>query len=96
MGIRPRDVLNHKEQHEEQDDTENCITGKIEAVEHLGNESFIYLSHPDIHEFFTVCVEDSRCRESGSDFHVGVPAENCHVFDDTGKAFSRTRAPHWE
>ena len=89
LGIRPQDVLNH----ECADSEENSITGTIDTLERLGNESFIYLNHPDIHEAFIVRVEDSRRREPGSAFHVGIPAENCHLFDADGKAFTRTRAP---
>ncbi|MBO9482051.1 MULTISPECIES: sn-glycerol-3-phosphate ABC transporter ATP-binding protein UgpC [Gammaproteobacteria] len=89
LGIRPQDVLNH----EEANGAENCITGTIETIERLGNESFIYLNHPDIHEAFIARVEDSLRRQPGAEFHVGVPAENCHLFDANGVAFSRTRSP---
>lgn len=89
LGIRPQDVLNH----EEADGAENCITGTIETIERLGNESFIYLNHSDIHEAFIARVEDSVRRQQGSEFHVGVPAENCHLFDANGVAFPRTASP---
>ena len=89
LGIRPQDVLNHKQV----SDATNCITGTINTIERLGNESFIYLNHPDIHEVFIVRVEDSKRREIGAQFHVGVPAESCHLFDGNGEAFPRTQAP---
>ncbi|USE37340.1 ABC transporter ATP-binding protein [Endozoicomonas sp. SCSIO W0465] len=92
LGIRPQDVLNH----EEADGAENCITGTIETIERLGNESFIYLNHPDIHEAFIARVEDSLRRDCGAEFHVGVPAENCHLFDAHGVAFSRTKSPTFD
>ena len=92
LGIRPQDVLNH----EEGADASNCITGEVETVERLGNESFIYLNHPDIQEAFIVRVEDSRNRAAGSSFRVGVPAENCHLFDSNGQAFARTRSPKFD
>ena len=92
LGIRPQDVLNH----EEGTDAKNCIIGEIETVERLGNESFIYLNHPDIQEAFIARVEDSRNRQPGHQFHVGVPAENCHLFDNSGQAFARTRAPKFD
>ena len=89
LGIRPQDVLSH----EETEGTENRITGVIETIERLGSESFIYLNHPDIHESFIARVEDFRRRELDSEFHVGVPAQNCHLFNSDGRAFPRTRAP---
>ncbi len=87
LGIRPQDVLSH----EQAVGAENCITGTIDTVERLGNESFIYLNHPDIHESFIVGVEDSMRRELGAQFHVGIPAENCHLFDANGEAFPRNQ-----
>ena len=89
LGIRPQDVLNH----EEASDAANVVVGQIETIERLGSESFIYLNHPDIQEAFIVRVEDSQRREPGSEFRVGVPAENCHLFDASGAAFPRTRSP---
>ncbi len=92
LGIRPQDVMNH-----ENPTTEgNCITGAIETIERLGNESFVYLSHPDIHEAFIARVEDSLHREVDSEFHVGIPEENCHLFNDAGLAFPRTRTPKFD
>ncbi|CAM3661154.1 ABC transporter ATP-binding protein [Parendozoicomonas haliclonae] len=92
LGIRPQDVLNH----EEECGAGNCITGTIETIERLGNESFIYLKHPDIQEAFIVRVEDSRRREPESAFRVGVPAENCHLFNEAGQAYPRTRSPRFD
>lgn len=92
LGIRPQDVLSH----EQADGAENCITGSIITIERLGNESFVYMEHPDMHEAFIARVEDSLRRDEGSEFHVGVPAENCHLFDDKGRAFTRTRMPTFE
>ncbi len=92
LGIRPQDVMNHENPTAEG----NCITGAIETIERLGNESFVYLSHPDIHEAFIARVEDSLHREVGSEFHVGIPEENCHLFNDAGLAFPRTRTPKFD
>ena len=92
LGIRPQDVL-------PQDSNiggKNWITGTIETIERLGNESFVYLKHPDSHEAFIARIEDSMRRERGSDFRVGVPAQNCHLFDAHGKAFKRTQSPKFD
>ncbi|MGI9274566.1 MAG: ABC transporter ATP-binding protein [Endozoicomonas sp.] len=90
LGIRPQDNLGGEELG---DNDSNVVTGKINAVERLGTESFIYLDHPAIKESFTVRIEDSRRREPGSEFKVGIPEKHCHLFDADGQAFKRTQAP---
>ncbi|WP_263082011.1 sn-glycerol-3-phosphate ABC transporter ATP-binding protein UgpC [Endozoicomonas sp. Mp262] len=72
---------------------ENIITGKVQALERLGSESFIYMKHDAIQEHFIVRVDDSRRREEGSTIQIKLPAEQCHLFNAEGLAFSRTRAP---
>ena len=90
LGIRPQDAEEATGSHG------NVITTTIKTLERLGTESFIYLNHSDIEEDFILRVEDSRRREEGSEFHVHVPAENCHLFDARGLAFARTQAPHFD
>ena len=92
LGIRPQDVLKQ----DSNDAGKNWITGTIETIERLGNESFVYMKHPDIHEAFIARIEDSMRRECGSEFRVGVPAENCHLFDADGRAFKRTQSPKFD
>ena len=89
LGVRPQDALAEAE-------GENVITGTIKALERLGTESFVYLNHPAIEEDFILRTEDSRRREEGSEFKVGIPAESCHLFNETGLAFARTKAPHYD
>ncbi|AMO55325.1 ABC transporter [Endozoicomonas montiporae] len=89
LGIRPQDALAEV-------DGDNVITGTIKALERLGTESFVYLNHPAIEEDFILRTEDSRRREEGSEFKVGVPAESCHLFNEDGLAFARTKAPHYD
>ncbi|MCW7554202.1 sn-glycerol-3-phosphate ABC transporter ATP-binding protein UgpC [Endozoicomonas gorgoniicola] len=89
LGIRPQDALAEAE-------GDNIITGTIKALERLGTESFVYLNHPAIEEDFILRTEDSRRREEGSEFKVGVPEESCHLFNEKGLAFPRTKAPHYD
>ena len=89
LGVRPQDALAEAE-------GENVITGTIKALERLGTESFVYLNHSAIEEDFILRTEDSRRREEGSEFKVGIPAESCHLFNETGLAFARTKAPHYD
>ena len=89
LGFRPQDALAEAE-------SDNIITGSIKALERLGTESFVYLNHPAIEEDFILRTEDSRRRKEGSEFKVCVPAENCHLFNEQGLAFARTKAPHYD
>ncbi|AMO55314.1 ABC transporter [Endozoicomonas montiporae] len=86
LGIRPEDAL-------AETDEGNAVEGKVEALERLGAESFIYMSHDTIREHFIVRVEDSRHRAEGTKMKIELPVQLCHLFDADGKAFRRTRAP---
>ena len=90
LGIRPQDAQEAIGQ------PDNRVTTTINALERLGTESFIYMNHADVEEGFILRVEDSHRREPGSEFRVHFPAENCHLFDSNGDAFSRTRAPQFD
>ncbi len=84
LGIRPQDV--HLAE-----GGKGHVEGTVMALERLGTESFIYLSHQDIRESFIVRVEDSRYRHEGDIIQLQLPEESCHLFDAHGRSFSRTR-----
>ena len=86
LGIRPEDAL-------AETDSDNAVEGQVVALERLGAESFIYMSHDAIREHFIVRVEDSRRRKEGTKMKIELPVHLCHLFDADGKAFRRTRAP---
>ena len=86
LGIRPEDAL-------AEIDSGNAVEGRVEALERLGAESFIYMSHDTIREHFIVRVEDSRRRDEGTKMKIELPVHLCHLFDADGKAFRRTQAP---
>ena len=86
LGIRPEDAL-------AETDEGNTVEGKVEALERLGAESFIYMTHDTIREHFIVRVEDSRHRSEGTKMKIELPEHFCHLFDADGKAFRRTQAP---
>ena len=83
LGIRPEHTL-------AETDNGNAVDGRIEALERLGSESFIYIRHDTIREHFIVRVEDSRLREEGAAIRVELPPKHCYLFDAHGIAFSRT------
>ena len=86
LGIRPEHTL-------AETDSGNAVDGRIEALERLGAESFIYMGHDTIREHFIVRVEDSLRREEGSKIRVELSPEHCYLFNANGTAFRRTRAP---
>ncbi len=86
LGIRPEHTLTET-------DGNNAVEGKVQALERLGSESYIYMGHDTIREHFIVRVEDSRRREEGSRMTIGIPPEHCHLFNAQGIAFPRTQAP---
>ncbi|OED42519.1 ABC transporter [Endozoicomonas sp. (ex Bugula neritina AB1)] len=86
LGIRPEDSL-------AETDNGNAVEGKIQALERLGSESYIYMEHDTIREHFIVRVDDSRRRDEGSKIKIEFPPKHCHLFNDQGVAFPRTQAP---
>ncbi|KEQ19438.1 sn-glycerol-3-phosphate ABC transporter ATP-binding protein UgpC [Endozoicomonas numazuensis] len=89
LGIRPEDAL-------AETDNGNAVEGKVETIERLGAESYIYMSHDTIRENFIVRVEDSRKREASSKMKIELPTRFCHLFNAEGKAFHRTQAPAYD
>ena len=83
VGIRP-------EHTQAETDQGNAVEGRIEALERLGAESFIYMGHDTIREHFIVRVEDSRHRDEDTNIKVELPPQHCHLFNAQGIAFSRT------
>ena len=89
LGIRPEDA-------EAEVDNGNSVEGKVQTLERLGAESYIYMGHDTIRENFIVRVEDSRRRDEGTRMTVELPTHLCHLFDAQGKAFHRTHAPSFD
>ncbi|MGB0359897.1 MAG: ABC transporter ATP-binding protein [Endozoicomonas sp.] len=86
LGIRPENT-------EAEVDNGNAVDGCIEALERLGSESFIYMNHDTIREHFIARVEDSQPRKEGTKIRIELPPEHCYLFDASGVAFRRTKAP---
>ncbi len=83
LGIRPEHtvMLDHKQ-------ADNTITGTVKLSEHLGAESYIHLEVGCTP--FTVRVRPGTIAKKGSQFDIGVPADACYLFDESGIAFKRT------
>lgn len=83
LGIRPEHVVPVEHEH-----ADSQLRGNVLVAEHLGSESFIYMSVDDCD--FTVKAESEVALHSGDSFTVGIPADACYLFNTKGIAFPRT------
>jgi multiple sugar transport system ATP-binding protein len=63
------------------------LTGKVFAVERLGNETYVYLEVPGSNEFAVHAAGDVVVKP-GDEMKVGLAARDCHLFNSEGEAFS--------
>ncbi len=66
------------------------LTGKVIAVERLGNETYIYLDVPGSQEFAVHAAGDVSA-VPGEILKVGLAASGCHLFDGEGRAQERLK-----
>jgi ABC-type sugar transport system ATPase subunit len=64
------------------------LSGTVDAVEHLGESSFIYLHLDDGTDIIARTPGDSPA-QPGERLEVGAPMEQVRLFDGDGKAFSK-------
>ncbi|MBQ1783341.1 MAG: sn-glycerol-3-phosphate ABC transporter ATP-binding protein UgpC [Gammaproteobacteria bacterium] len=83
LGIRPEHLLPN-----DHDGAHGHIKGVVVVAEHLGAESFVYLSVDG--KDFTVKTHSEVVANSGDVMEVGVPKEAVYLFDTKGIAFPRT------
>ncbi|HUQ35078.1 MAG TPA: sn-glycerol-3-phosphate ABC transporter ATP-binding protein UgpC [Aestuariivirga sp.] len=63
------------------------LTGKVFAVERLGNETYVYLEVPGSNEFAVHAAGDVVVKP-GDEMKVGLAAKDCHLFNAEGEAFA--------
>ncbi len=82
LGMRP--------EHLRPDPEDGPLRGEVELVEHLGDESLLYVR---LDNGVNVVAEDSGESEvkSGDKVRLGLPPDYCHLFDAEGGAFPRRR-----
>ncbi|GAA5214970.1 ABC transporter ATP-binding protein [Corallincola platygyrae] len=83
LGVRPEHVLPR-----DHDDSHGHISGSVLVAEHLGAESFVYMTIDG--RDFTVKAHSDVEAQSGEVMEVGFPKEAVYLFDENGKAFPRT------
>ncbi len=65
------------------------LKGRVIAVEHLGGETYVYLEHPGEMPLIVKAVGEFKTKVDDL-LPVGVSASACYLFDDEGKAFTRS------
>ena len=78
LGIRPEDL-------DASGQEEAVLTGRVFAVERLGNETYAYLEVPGSSEFAVHAAGDIEI-QAGDEMKIGLNAGKCHLFDAEGKA----------
>lgn len=89
-GAKPGDkvVLGIRPEHLEIGKGTCTLTGKINLIESMGGESYVYVMLNN-GEVITLRLAGECDRPEGSAMQMGVPAEWCHLFDESGKSFQR-------
>ncbi len=81
LGIRPEAV-------DAAGRGDTVLTGKVFAVERLGNETYVYLEVPGSNEFAVHAAGDIGVQAS-DEMRIGLAARECHLFDADGQAFEQ-------
>ncbi len=83
VGVRPEHVLPN-----DHDDAHGLVKGSVLVAEHLGAESFIYMTIDG--EDFTVKASSEVEAKAGDVMEMGMPKEAIYLFDEAEVAFPRT------
>ena len=83
LGIRPEHMTIAKAGKGE-------MQGKISLIEEMGGESYVYIAL-DNGETITLRVAGECDLPEGADIALNIPAELCHLFNDTEQAYPRIR-----
>jgi multiple sugar transport system ATP-binding protein len=77
LGVRP--------EHVELQGGDAKLTGTLKLAEYLGSETMFYLALADGTDF-AVKADGLAKAATGSQMKIGIPANACHLFDQSGKA----------
>ncbi len=78
IGIRPEHIILCTK-------AESHLSGKIEFVEYLGADTFLYIRLPNGSQVLAR-TSDTKVFEAGNDIHMSFDAGNLHFFDAQGLA----------
>ena len=82
LGIRPEHLL-------PSDIAEVTLSGVVQVVEQLGNETQIHIQIPAIRQNLVYRQNDVVLVEEGATFAIGLPPHRCHLFREDGTACRR-------
>jgi len=82
LGIRPEHLLPG-------DRAEIALSGEVQVVEQLGNETQIHIQIPAIRQNLVYRQNDVVLVEEGATFAIGLPPHRCHLFREDGTACRR-------
>jgi len=82
LGIRPEHLL-------PSDVAEVTLSGEVQVVERLGNETQIHIQIPAIRQNLVYRQNDVVLVEEGATFAIGLPPHRCHLFREDGTACRR-------
>jgi ABC-type sugar transport system ATPase subunit len=71
-------------------DPDNRLPVRVGLIEPLGDQSLLYLDWGDADEPLVAQVSSAGTPERGAALELGLPSEDCHLFDEQGLAFERT------
>lgn len=83
VGIRP--------EHWNFDTSNNNISGKVIAAEHLGESTVLYLQAPGALDHLVVRADATHDAKTGDKINVHLPPGRCYLFNEAGAAFRRVR-----
>lgn len=82
LGIRPEHIM-------WADRDSARYQAKVLFVEHMGNETYLYLDNGNASEPWVVRNSERSDIVAGQTVGIDLPAEHCYLFDSDGKAFQR-------
>lgn len=82
LGIRPEHILWGNVQ-------ESQYQANVMFVEHMGNETYLYLDNGNASEPWVVRNAERSVISAGQTVGVQLPVEHCYLFDGDGNAFQR-------
>ncbi|KQN55393.1 maltose/maltodextrin ABC transporter ATP-binding protein MalK [Erwinia sp. Leaf53] len=82
LGVRPEHLLPG-------DVAEVTLSGEVQVVEQLGNETQIHIQIPAIRQNLVYRQNDVVLVEEGATFAIGLPPHRCHLFREDGTACRR-------
>jgi multiple sugar transport system ATP-binding protein len=84
LGVRPEHIL-------EGGGGDQDLMGTVLVVEHLGGETYLYVSLNEGHQVVIKAAGESKTRV-GDQARIGIPARESHLFDKAGRSLERARA----